>query len=127
MHLTNSLILFYICGRISSSVFNSIQVEISQNGNHPNLLRKAIHDYAINCDTIEAINRCFGWICLVATTFFLISFINGSFFLFGSFDFLYAVVFFFNYLVHLAAMCYTADDLRHQVASLIIHTNKSLN
>ena len=119
MHLTNSFILFYICGCISSFILNSIQQQIYQlNGNHNSLLRKTMHDYAASCDTIDAINRCFGWICLVATTFCLIGFINGSFFLFVLLDSMSGVLFYISYFIHLALMCYMSDNLRHQVVQL---------
>jgi len=127
MHLLSSLMLFIFCGQVASFIFKSIQNKIWPCGNFI-VLKKTMRHYIAACETVDAINNCFGWICLVTIQFSFIGFINVSFYLFGSNALVTTdLALFFTYVVFLVAICWTADDIRHQVCKEIKLTTLKLN
>ena len=116
LNLLASLALFSICGHIASSIFNLIlkKMQSSDDGSD-GLLRNALLHYTSACETVDAINYCFGWICLTIFLFCLIGLINSSFFLFGLNISIDLIIFPIFYSVLLIIMCYTADNIGYQV------------
>lgn len=115
VHLSTSLILFVFFGQVSSSIFQSIQMQISPVCNSI-ALQKAKRSYIIACETVDALNNCFGWICLATIQFSFVGLINISFYLFGSNNLVLTdLAIFFTYLIILVTICWTADGVRHQV------------
>ena len=119
MHLTNSLVLFCICGQVLSFVFKSIREEIVPEAD-VFTLSMALHRYHIACETVEAINNCFGWTFLAVIPFCMIGLVNVSFFLFekhlsiySEVDSIFAIL--PMYVINITAICWTADDIRQKV------------
>jgi len=117
MYLTTSLVLFCICGQVSAHVFKSIQQQIRSDVDDAFMLKILFRRYHIACETVDAINSCFGSICLVATPFCFVGLINVSFMIFGSLEIstIEEIFLFVSYITHLAVTCFTADNIRHQV------------
>ena len=115
VHLSTSLMLFAFSGQVSSFIFKSIQKQISPFSSFI-VLQKAKHSYTIACETVDSINNCFVWICLATIQFSFVGLINSSFYLFGSNSLVITdLALFFTYIIFLVAICWTADDIRHQV------------
>jgi len=121
MHLTTSLVLFCIWGQVSAYIFKSIEHQIRSDVDDAFVLKILLHRYHIACETVDAINSCFGSICLVATLFCFIGSINVSFMIFGSFEMVTKeeIFLFVLYITHLAVICYTADNIRHKANGLL--------
>ena len=115
LNLSASLVLFSIVGHIASSIFKCIQKKKMPSDANTFLLRKALLHYISACETVDAINYCFGWICLTILLFCSIGLINSSFFLFGLNISIYLIIFPIFYSIHLIIMCYTGDNIAYQV------------
>jgi hypothetical protein len=110
-----NMLLFIISGQVLSCFFKSIQKQISSDSNFLVILN-AMQSYTVANETVDALNNCFGLIFLATTQFSFVGLINISFCLFGSSDFVFVdLIIFFNHLIYLLAMCWTADGIRHQV------------
>ena len=121
MHLTTSLVLFCICGQASAYIFKSIEHQIRSDVDDAFVLKILLHRYHIACETVDAINSCFGSICLIATPYCFVGLINVSFMIFGSLETVaVAEIFLFvSYITHLAVICLTSDKIRHKADELL--------
>lgn len=74
------------------------------------------------CETVDAINHCFGWMLLLSTTFYFVAVVNATFYLVGLDNpkiTLLDIIFLLFALVHLTFLCFAADHIRVKVNKLI--------
>lgn len=121
-----AIVIFVIHCYVSSLLFESIQSQIIQceiqllNGRDEDvrfLLFTLKERHILACDTVDGINRCFGWTLLLSVIFFFVAVINSSFYLFGLDNriSLPDVTFTVFSLTHLTLLCFTADRVQIKV------------
>jgi hypothetical protein len=85
--------------------------------------------FLLASDTVDGINRTFGWMLLLSTTFFFVAIINASYVVFSLDKQITAgdLVFLLFALVHLTLICFVADHITNNVlhAKTLSNLNKT--
>ena len=121
-----AIVVFVIHCYVSSLLFESVQSEIHRNQillmsgrdqDVRHLMSTFKQRHILACGTVDGINHCFGWILLLSTTFFFVSVINSSFYLFGLDNIISVpdVAFTTFTVTHLICVCFTADRVQIKV------------
>lgn len=125
LYPTSAIIVFAVHCYASSLALQLIQEQIQRceideltNGRDLclfvlNLRRK----FVAVCDSVDAINHCFGWMLLLSTVFIFVAVINSSFYLFTLEISPSDIAFLSFSLIHATNMCFAADLIRCKVIS----------
>lgn len=120
------LLLFTIHCYASSLAFESIHTDVKRNeiqlmnGRNQDVSRLILllkEKHILACDTVDGINDSFGWQLLLSMTFYFVSIINSSFYVFGLDNHITVldVTFFLFVLVNLTVTCVAADCIQNKV------------
>ena len=131
IYVTATLLLFctvtYTCASIVNSIckrasdFNDERVKLFI-PTSCNQLCKRWHQ--LSCQSVAAIDFCFGWTLLFSLCFVFVGFINSTFWMFNSNLYLkfsetskivVDLIFFFYTIILLTIICFPVDHLRSQV------------
>jgi len=114
----------YACAGIFELNIQQLKLSYSREGDmqppYSQIQWKTIHQWG--CETVSAINSCFGLVLLLLSCFFFITFINMTFFIyqnnlneFTSFGTWLDSSFIACYIMQLSFMCFPIDYLRAKV------------
>ena len=119
---TTVLVLFSLTSYATASVFNKIHKEIESSPIRVSCVNfdcliKWKHFHLLTCDTVDAINNCFGWSLCLSTPFLFIAIINEAFYIFGERVEmnLYEISFLLTYAIQISLICIPPYELHRQV------------
>ncbi|EFX88065.1 hypothetical protein DAPPUDRAFT_346837 [Daphnia pulex] len=116
-----TIVLFAVHCYASSVAFELIRTKIGR-GRHVRILLLTLKNrFILASDTVDGINRTFGWMLLLSTTFFFVAIINASYVVFSLDKQITAgdLVFLLFALVHLTLVCFAADHITINAEEMI--------
>ena len=123
-----AIVLCNIICYVSAEIFDSIHNELNSLNEstntktvqtiHHSRLKMLERRYLLGCDTVDAINDCFGWTLLSSSSFIFVALINQSFNVFAVIEqiTLVAVSFLLSNVITLILVCFPAHRIQSKVA-----------
>jgi len=126
-----AIVLCNIICYVSAEIFDSIHNELNSVNEsintktvqtiHHSRLKMLARRYLLGCDTVDAINCCFGWTLLSSSCFIFVALINQSFNVFAVIEqiTLVAVSFLLFNVITLILVCFPAHRIQSKVVASI--------